>query len=348
MMRILAVLTVKNEASFLLEWLAHHKAIGITDFLVLSNDCDDGTDRMLDRLDRLGEINHMPNPAPHEGGIQFAAMKRADAHPLVKKADWIITLDVDEFINIHVGQHRISDLIEALPEATAIPLTWRLFGNAGVVTFKDMPVAEQFTRAAPEVLFWPWRAAMFKTLYRNDGTYRKLGIHRPRNPVEDRLSGQRWFDGSGRELPEKFRREQIFSPFGRNNYQLAQINHYALGSMQSFLVKADRGRAVHERDTLGLSYWVERNWCQDVDHSLSATAGVRNEELSRLKSDPDLARLHAEGVEWRVEQIRTLMSREPMRALFGQLLMTPPSRALTYDEARHIFAHAQSASGNAD
>ena len=49
-MRILAVLTVRNEAAFLLEWLAHHRAVGVTDFLVFSNDCQDGTDAMLDRL----------------------------------------------------------------------------------------------------------------------------------------------------------------------------------------------------------------------------------------------------------------------------------------------------------
>ena len=52
-MRFLAVLTVRNEGAFLLEWLAHHRAVGFTHILVLSNDCQDGTDTMLDRLDEL-------------------------------------------------------------------------------------------------------------------------------------------------------------------------------------------------------------------------------------------------------------------------------------------------------
>ncbi len=42
--KFLAVLTVRNEAAFLLEWLAHHRGGGFTDFLVFSNDCQDGTD----------------------------------------------------------------------------------------------------------------------------------------------------------------------------------------------------------------------------------------------------------------------------------------------------------------
>ena len=50
-MRALAILCVKNEGAFLLEWLAHHRASGFTDVLVFSNDCSDGTDLMLDRLD---------------------------------------------------------------------------------------------------------------------------------------------------------------------------------------------------------------------------------------------------------------------------------------------------------
>ncbi|MFY9211200.1 MAG: glycosyltransferase family 2 protein, partial [Aestuariivita sp.] len=36
-MKFLAVMTVRNEGAFLLEWLAHHRATGFTDFLVFSN-----------------------------------------------------------------------------------------------------------------------------------------------------------------------------------------------------------------------------------------------------------------------------------------------------------------------
>ena len=83
--------------------------------------------------------------------------------------------------------------------------------------YEDGLVTEQFTRAAPEVMVWPWRAFMFKTLYRNTGAYRKLGVHRPRSPSEA-ADATRWFDGEGRELEARFRRSQIFSPFGRPNY----------------------------------------------------------------------------------------------------------------------------------
>ena len=81
-MRSLAILTVRNEGAFLLEWLAHHRLTGFTDFLVLSNDCTDGTAAMLDRLAAMGLLTHLPNPAPHPKGPQWRALALADAHPL--------------------------------------------------------------------------------------------------------------------------------------------------------------------------------------------------------------------------------------------------------------------------
>ena len=107
-----------------MEWIAYHKTIGFTDIVILSNDCEDGSDEMLDHLSKSGEIIHLRNDGPYDDrGIQFAALKLADRQKAVKEADWIIHLDIDEFLNIHVGDGQIADLIAALPDADAIALT---------------------------------------------------------------------------------------------------------------------------------------------------------------------------------------------------------------------------------
>lgn len=340
-MRFLAVLTVRNEAAFLLEWLAHHRACGFTDFLVFSNDCQDGTDKMLDRLEDMGILTHVRNDGPYDqGGIQFTAYKQADKMKIVQQADWIATLDVDEFVNIHVGDRTLNALIDALPDASAITLTWRLFGCSSHARFRDEPVTLTFQQAAPVVMYWPWRSAMFKTLYRNDGTYRKLGVHRPRSPDPERLEAARWFDGEGRELDEKFKTQRIFSNYGRSNYKLVQLNHYALGAMESYILKASRGRAVHSDHMLGVDYWVERNFNQETDASILDLGPKMQNELSNLKSDATLANLHDAAVSWRRNQFETLMKQEPFRALFGRLLMTPPTRAVPLKEARFLVRYA--------
>ena len=90
-MKITAVTTQKNEGAFLLEWIAYHKIIGLTDIVILSNDCEDGSDEMLDHLSKSGEIIHLRNDGPYDDrGIQFAALKLADRQKAVKEADWIM------------------------------------------------------------------------------------------------------------------------------------------------------------------------------------------------------------------------------------------------------------------
>ncbi len=338
-MKILAILTVKNEGAFLLEWLAHHRACGFTDFLVYSNDCTDGTDLMLDRLADLGMLTHIRNDGPHAQGPQWAALKSADTHPVTLAADWLMFLDVDEFVNIHVGDHTVAALLAALPQATAIPLTWRLFGNDGVVGFEDRPVTQIFTRAAPAVLHWPWRAALFKTLFRNDKSYGKLGVHRPRSPDKARMAAQRWFDGSGRELPATFHTGRIFSDFGRDNYQLAQLNHYALGAMESYLVKCDRGRANREASSFDMGYWVERNFSEVEDRSIAARPS--DPLRAELRADPLLGPLHRAAVDWRKARFADLMQDEAWRGFFGRLMLAAPSRILTPQEAQLIWRHGR-------
>ncbi len=338
----LAILCVRNEAAFLLEWLAHHRAVGFEEFVVFSNDCSDGTDTMLDRLQALGGLTHIPNEGPYDkGGIQFTALKAAAKLPQVQKADWILPLDVDEFVNIHTGDNSLNALHTALPDATAITLTWRLFGNAGQTRYQDTQVLETFTRCAPRVMHWPWRAAMFKTLYRNDGTYRKPGVHRPRDPDKARLANARWYDGSGRALPDSFKTKRIFSNFGQDNHALVQLNHYPLGALESYVLKADRGRAVHSDDLLGLDYFVERNFNTEADNSIHAVAAARQAELTSLKSDQTLARLHDAAVVWRKERFEKLLTSDPFRALFGRLLMTPPSQPLSRADAQFLLHHAR-------
>ncbi|WP_380058532.1 glycosyltransferase family 2 protein [Falsihalocynthiibacter sp. SS001] len=340
-MKFTAVLTVRDEAAFLLEWIAHHHAIGFTDFLVFSNDCSDGTDAMLDRLAELGMLTHVPNPGPYAAaGIQWTALKQADKHPLVRGANWLMCIDIDEFVNIHTGDGTLSALLDALPQATAIPLTWRLFGNAGVDEYIDAPITEQFQQAAPAVLHWPWRAAMFKTLFKNDGIYGKMGVHRPRSPDKSRLDEVIWMDTRGQEIRDPaIKTRRLFSSFGRDNYPLAQLNHYALGAKQSYVMKRARGRVNRADAGLGMDYWVERNFNQSHDNSILRHKDKSAPILSELRADPTLSKLHEQAVAWRKSTFETLLREEENRAIYGRLLMTPPSEPIAPSKAKELMSY---------
>ena len=343
-MKITAVLCVRNEAAFLLDWLAWHQSVGVTDFVVVSNDCIDGTDTLLDTLKQHAWLTHIRNAAPYgKGGIQFSGLKKANAAEAVKAADWLMVLDIDEFVNPHVGNRTLPDLIDALPQATAITLTWRNFGNAGVVAYADTPVPVQFTQASQHPMPWPWRASMFKTLYKNDKTYRNLGIHRPRNPVEGRLPSAHWFDGAGRVLGPDMATGRVFSDYRNDQHALVQLNHYPLGAIESYVLKADRGRAVHSDDVLGMDYWVERNVNSDEDTSALALWDRAALLRAKLADTPRVAELHTQAVAWRKTRFKELMAEDRYRDLFGRLVMTGPSTALDQNTANMLTQAALNA-----
>jgi len=90
-----------------------------------------------------------------------------------------------------------------------------------------------------------------------------------------------------------------------------------------------------------MAYWVDRNFCQEEDRSVLALSDAAAPHLEALRADPELALLHAQGVGWRRARFEELLLQEPFRALFGRLLMTPPTRALPLTEAQFLMAHAR-------
>lgn len=320
-MKTLLITCIKNEASFLLDWVAHHLSIGFTHILVFTNDCEDGSEAMADRLQQIGPITHLPNPAPWRQGPQWAALRRAQTHPAYLAADWVMMLDVDEFVMIKQGQGRLQDLLRARPEVDAFTLCWRIFGNDGQFSRQDRSIIDCFTACAPEVLHWPWRAQMVKTLFRRTA-FGQLGIHRPHGATGTPIwSNPSWGD-------------KIYAPNGFNNYGLGQINHYPLGAMDDYLIKVARGRANRQANTSAMDYWCERNFCAAADFSIQAIDNGQWRE--KLRQDQGLCDLHQAAEAWRRHRFVELMRDEANRALLGKLLMTPPTQPLTPEVAAFL------------
>ncbi|MFD1343481.1 glycosyltransferase family 2 protein [Litorisediminicola beolgyonensis] len=299
-MKITTITCVKNEGPFLLEWIAYNRLIGVTDFLFYSNDCDDGTDTLLDALSARGGVVHLPNPA--EGrNYQMEALKAAAHEEVVQRADWVWIADVDEFLNIHAGDHTIPALVMACGDPQAISVTFQFFANGGVSDFRDAPVIAQFTRSHNPDLWCAESAIEVKTLTRSDFPLQYYGAHRPffRKGLDERAR-PRWTDGSGRKVPPKFlmaanpRRIRKFPAAGAR--RLATLNHYALRSLDSYLVKNDRGDVNRENRAFDDTYWRERNDPAWEDRSILRMLPKLEAALAEMKDDPEIRRLHEECV----------------------------------------------------
>lgn len=301
--QILAVSMMKDEAPFLLEWFAHHLAVGFTDILVYTNDCSDGTDTMLQRLEELGLGHHRENVIPEGVKPQPSALKHAQAEPLVRQADWVLVFDADEFLCIRHPSLSVEGMIDdaVAQDANGIVITWRIYGSGGVVEWSRDPVTEQYTRAAPPLWNKGWGV---KTLFRFDPKYWKLGIHRPSIKNKwletDFPASVKWLNGSGRPMEDYFKFRGWRSIRRTVGYDWAQMNHYAVKSVDSYAVRKFRGNVNNKKDKYNNDYWSlqDRNEVEDTAALLHAEK--RAEIMADLLKDPVLSDLHFAALE-RVE-----------------------------------------------
>lgn len=295
--RCAIVTTMKNEGPFILEWLAYHRSIGFDDIIVYTNDCTDGTDTMLDMLQAKGIVQHRINNFQDMGlKPQHAALQSAEGEKVIKQAKWVTCIDVDEYVNIKVGDGTLDALFAAVPDANMISMTWRLFGNAHVHEFVDRPITEQFLMCAPELARKPHQAWGFKTLFQTNGIFKKLGVHRPKGLKPQFWDRINWVNGSGKPMPPGMYRNAWRSTTSTYGYDLVQLNHYAVRSAESFLVKRDRGRVNHVDRDQGLAYWFRMNNNAERETSILSRLPAMKEELARLMADPDIAAAHAHSV----------------------------------------------------
>lgn len=336
-MTIFAFTCIRNEGPFLLEWIAYHRLIGVTDFLIFSNDCTDGSDRLLSQLARHGVLRHIPQEIRPGKSPQWQALQEVAKGGATAGHDWAMFTDVDEFAVIHTGQRTLADAIAAVPgDADAIALPWRLFGAAGQAEFHDAPVTAQFTRSAPENLYHPIAGRNIKTLYRPD-RFHKPGVHRPKRIAGGALPN--WYDGAGRRLPDRFAAAdgQIALPGLDVGRDVIELHHYSLRSAESFLVKVERGLANRRTKAIDLGYWVERNFNTMENTAMAAWAAPLQAEIAALRSLPGVTALHDDCCRWHKARAAELMRTAEGYRLFCQCLYATGSSVLPAEQALHLY-----------
>ena len=346
----LAVTTMKNEAPFMLEWVAHNQAIGYDSFLIYTNDCDDGTDDIARRLDALGIASHVDNndrPVGRKGrpaSPQRHALRGATRHERFQDADWVICCDCDEFMNLRTGTS-LPELVKASGPADAISVCWKLFGNGFRRHYEDVPVMEQFFHAAPEDGFNNYRGAGLKTLFRNNGAFHRMGVHRPNvDPdqapdPENPYAHVTWRDAGGQAFDGARVGWRSWRGF---SHAFARMHHYAIRSCDSFLVKRDRGRTNHVLLDQGRDYFDAMNSNQTRDDTIMQLVPGMLEARAKLLSDPVLKELHEHGVAWHRAKIEDIKSRTDWGAFIDMVYSHPGVATRTKKER---LADAEAAKG---
>ncbi len=322
----IVITAMKNEGPYILEWVAHHKVLGFDRIIVYTNDCSDGTNRILRRLQELGHVEFRRNRVG-VGGIHRSALRQARRLPVVKEAKWIYVCDADEFLNIHVGNHKVDDLIEATPDVDVISIPWKIFSNNGRHVLRDSPVTAQFLDGELDFEQGGAGRRFVKSIFRQGEFYNRFGLHNPHPRPEFQSSVFRSVAGGHAREPAPFG-NHVSPPFG---FEVAQINHYAVRSTQAYLAKRSRGRANHSSQTLGTDYWDRWNRGGSRDETILRYQDETAEMLKQFKSDEVLQRLHRRAFRWHKDLISDLMKVPDYNELYQRLVERPAASFVEQD-----------------
>lgn len=291
--RVYVATCMKDEGPFILEWLAWHKSVGVTDLVVFTNDCTDGTDALLDRLADLGHLTHLPNPALATGLTAFQPVALAYAHHLrpMREADVFLSMDVDEFLNIRVGDGTLNALFKATGPFDVISISEVNHGANQQEHFAPGWLTEQFPGHQSTTPGWKKSRRGVKSLVRLSDRVEKLRNHRPdmRNDVGPIL----WLDGSGRLQATLHADRSENGLDSRGTFDLIRLEHFPLRSLDSYLAKMYRGDVVVTGKQVSRTYWRTRN---HMDESTSNFAPMLKKAKAwakkHLEKDKALMALH--------------------------------------------------------
>jgi hypothetical protein len=232
---------VKDEARYILEWIAFHKSIGVDHFYIYDNQSTDGTTDILLRLEAAGLLTRVswPNstPAVVASGLGPQVPAYNDFLRFRDQTEWVGYIDIDEFVVLR-DTDNIKDWLNHYDDCAAVGINWRIFGSSGRADYTDELSIERFTRRAP-LKFTPnrhvktfARAALIRTASCHIPAMRDRPVvdifKRPINAVHNGLHDE-VCDGA------------------------VQLNHYFTRSLSEWELKRARGRVSRaEQDDIRL------------------------------------------------------------------------------------------------
>ena len=230
----------KDEAPFLLEWIAYHRAVGFDHFVLYDND---STDRGADiiRASPLAPyvtLVHWPaRPGQLSAYQHFIDIFAPDY-------EWAAFIDIDEFI-LPLDAAGIAPTLQRLAHASAILVHWRVFGPSGWDTPPPGLVIDAYDHRSPDDMPVNThiksivKCADLRGVTENSHEFRVTGTacntrgeavpyiaqHSP--PCHDHVVINHYFTRSRADWMRKIQRGSAMANLDRLKYQVELFEHLA-------------------------------------------------------------------------------------------------------------------------
>ncbi len=217
------VVIIRDEASYLSEWLAYHHALGVDHFFVYDNGSTDELHAVIEPWVNHGLVTLVHWPLP---GGQIDAYSHA-LRFYGPSLEWLAFFDVDEFV-VPLVDDDIPSVLVRFPDAADLRIPRVDFGFSGHRKPPAELTVEAYTQVANVFGRDPAKPPRVKTIVR-PGSISAVGIHTA--TVADDLRGP---DG------EPVRGTTV----GAACWEYVQLNHYYTRSFEEFEAKRFRGSAT--------------------------------------------------------------------------------------------------------
>ncbi|MEJ1158757.1 glycosyltransferase family 2 protein [Prosthecomicrobium sp. N25] len=217
----------KNEAPYLLEWIAFHRLAGFERIILFDNGSTDEGPALLAGLARAGVVELRRQPDPPDIGPQFHAYASALA---MARSDWVVFLDLDEFLVLDGAEPVGAFLDRVAPDVSQVVFNWRCFGSSGRKEPGEGLVIERFLHAGDE------RDEVNRSIKSATRTRAIRAIHLHRPPVREGLVVHA--DGTPVRLDRRTAKTEAV------RYGGGAVFHYAVKSRRELDAKMARGWAL--------------------------------------------------------------------------------------------------------
>lgn len=222
-----------NEATYLAEWVAYHRLVGVDHFWLYDDgSTDDWRSVLAPHLDE-GVVEVLPLPEQHSPGVPTALKQpgtfRDGLRRAQGKAHWVALIDADEFILPRTEATVPECLEQHFPRASGIYVNWRMFGTNHQIVAPGKPILPALTACS---LPAHSENGNGKSLVRPD----QVEIDRVWSPHHFPLrAGEQYVDGGGNALAFVLRhaRDDLLTS-GYHFDTSIRINHYNLRDERFF------------------------------------------------------------------------------------------------------------------
>ena len=239
----------KQENRYLGEWVSYHLALGFSCIYIYDNNDPDG-EHCADVLKKYiddGKVIILDYRGRKQVScqVQVAAYKDFYDH-YASKYQWVMFLDVDEFLVFH--KHKTVEEYLNEPffrDKNCIRINWLCYSDNDLIHYDDRPVRERFTQYSPNNDVNHYYKSFFRTGIRN--------LQIPNVHYTSPISGVCM--NNGRSIPFS---AQTKLPVV--NYDFAHVAHYCTKSMEEFVdVKRKRRSPGHSKNRLNFEFYWKYN-----------------------------------------------------------------------------------------